>query len=361
MAATSLPRSHFPLTKSGQEPECGVLRNLGDDGTASCRGLSHSSSSRVAVEAANAGGLSLADTLPHPTDGAPCAFAPAPPLSVARNPYTGSERSQPHAAISGEGSRREQEALASQVERGAPTPRPLPHLQAVDLAFDRAGTPGPHQARFDGLIIGAQPRRKAPQGRHTAGDGARQPPIETVGVALTHDPTNVLSQLEGHRHVARVGLKLGEERRVLVGPLPRPLQHHPGGATRGRWRAPPLHDQREGMARALRARRSLLRLTETLRIACHRRRAAGVAVASEIPPALSGLPTPGVPPLQEALWIGGEEALPEMGVPLTRGACWGLEIAYDGHPPDAEWLSHGAIGPPLPVSRPHLCIHGQPP
>jgi hypothetical protein len=122
-----------------------------------------------------------------------------------------------------------------------------------------------------------------PPGRYTAGDGEHQPTIETVGLALAHDPTKVLSELDCHRHVAGLGLEVGHELHALVGPLPRPLQHQPGRATRGQWLVPPLHDPREGMARALRAWRQPLRLMEPPRIACHRWVAAGVAVASKIP------------------------------------------------------------------------------
>jgi hypothetical protein len=89
--------------------------------------------------------------------------------------------------------------------------------------------------------------------------------------------------------------------------------------------------------------------------------ATGVAVTSEITKALIGLPTPRVPPLQQALFIGGENARPGIGVPFTLGEDWGLQRAHDRHTTDAEWLGHHAIRPPLAVQRPHLCIGGEPP
>jgi hypothetical protein len=106
--------------------------------------------------------------------------------------------------------------------------------------------------------------------------------IETVGLTLAHEGTKVLREIDRHRHVAVLALELGQELRVSVGTLSRALQHQPGRSARRQWPLLQLDDTRERLARALLARLQPLRLAQTLGITCHRRVAAGVAVASEI-------------------------------------------------------------------------------
>jgi hypothetical protein len=94
-----------------------------------------------------------------------------------------------------ETSRRASEPPAEEIDLGAPTHRPLQHLQPGDLAFHGAVTPGQPEAGFDRLIIGAEPRRKAPQGRYGTRRRTRQPAVEAVGLACTHEHRKVLREV----------------------------------------------------------------------------------------------------------------------------------------------------------------------
>ena len=60
--------------------------------------------------------------------------------------------------------RRQEKALLEQIEFGTAKHLALQHLEAVDMAFDRAVTPGQGNPGFDGLIVIAQPLRKPLQG-----------------------------------------------------------------------------------------------------------------------------------------------------------------------------------------------------
>jgi hypothetical protein len=221
--------------------------------------------------------------------------------------------------------------------------------------------PRPPEAGVHGRIVRAYPSSKALQGRDSTGDGACQPRIATVGLTLAPEGTTGLRAIDRHRHGAVLTWALGQELRGRGGTVSRALPHHPGRAARrqGPWLH--LDATRARLARARRARRHPLRLAPTLGITCHRRGAAGGAVASELTTARSGLPTPRVPPLQPARLIGGEDARPGLGVPCTLGNGWGLESAHHRQTTDAEVLGHGAIRPPRAGQRPPRCIGGTPP
>ena len=80
-----------------------------------------------------------------------------------------------------------------------------------------------------------------------------------------------------------------------------------------------------------------------------------------VPKELERLPTPRVPPLEDVLFIGGEEALAGIAPPFALGEGRRLEIPHHGHAPHAEVLGNRARRPPLTVERPDLFIGGEPP
>ena len=56
------------------------------------------------------------------------------------------------------------EAVAEEIEACAAKHLALHHLQAIDMAFHRARTPGPCHARFDRVVVLIQPRGEAAYG-----------------------------------------------------------------------------------------------------------------------------------------------------------------------------------------------------
>jgi hypothetical protein len=74
--------------------------------------------------------------------------------------------------------------------------------------------------------------------------------IETVGLALAHDPTKVLRQVDCHGQFAMLIFEVCDALRVYVGPLLRALQHQPGRPARGQWPLLQLDDAWERLARA---------------------------------------------------------------------------------------------------------------
>src|SRR5215471_7843451 len=205
--------------------ENGLLRDFGDWRTAWCRGWGRSNTcedqrwpcARLVRAWPSSSSIRASGSR------VPCDASNACPWvgEHARCPCIDDRPCGPVEAMPPPGSRREQEPLAQQVELGAPKHRALQHLQAVDLAFDRAITPGQHQAGFHGFIVRAQPYGKALHRRYPARDGPRQPVIKTVGLTLAHDRTKVLREVDRHRHFTVLGLELHDERRVLIGTLPR--------------------------------------------------------------------------------------------------------------------------------------------
>src|SRR5918994_3691730 len=95
-------------------------------------------------------------------------------------------------------------SIAEEIE-----PRPakhlaLEHLQAIDVPFDRALTPGPRDPGFHGGVILTQPFGKAPEGRESARGGARQPRIELGRLALADEGGEVLCERHGFRQLGRL-------------------------------------------------------------------------------------------------------------------------------------------------------------
>jgi len=80
-----------------------------------------------------------------------------------------------------------QEAAAEQIEVCPAKHLALHHFQAIDVPLDRAGTPGEGHARFDGLIVLAEPARKALEGLQRTGRRAREPGIEALRLPLADE------------------------------------------------------------------------------------------------------------------------------------------------------------------------------
>src|SRR5262249_42851964 len=79
--------------------------------------------------------------------------------------------------------RRPEKAVPQEIKMRPAKHVALEHFEAVDMAFDRAVTPGHRDPGFDSGIIAAQPLRKTPQGCDRAGPRALQPALETVRLA----------------------------------------------------------------------------------------------------------------------------------------------------------------------------------
>jgi hypothetical protein len=88
--------------------------------------------------------------------------------------------------------RRQEQALLEQIACGTATQLALQPREAVDVAFDRAITPGQGHASLNGVIVLAQAFRNPRQGHEGTLRRPGQPGIPLVRLALAHEPRNVL-------------------------------------------------------------------------------------------------------------------------------------------------------------------------
>ena len=115
--------------------------------------------------------------------------------------------------MTGAWSCREEEASGEQIEPCPAEHLALEQLQAVDVPFDRALTPGQRDGGLDGGIIRTQPFGKAPKGGESARGGACQPWIELGRLALADEGGEVLRERYGLRQRGRLR---GQLRQLLV-------------------------------------------------------------------------------------------------------------------------------------------------
>jgi hypothetical protein len=73
------------------------------------------------------------------------------------------------------------------------------------MPLHRARTPGECHARFDRLIVLAEPLGNASQGLQRPGGGACQPGIEAFGLPLAPEFRTVLGQVDGCGHFGLLG------------------------------------------------------------------------------------------------------------------------------------------------------------
>ena len=130
--------------------------------------------------------------------------------------------------------RRQENALLEQIELGTAKHLAFEHLQAVNLALHRAGTPGQGDPGFDGLIVIADPLRTPLQGCEGNLRRPGQPGIQLLRRALAHELGKVLGSGDGGSHRGMLGSQLGElGGLVLVLPLGSP-EHQPGRPAGGK-------------------------------------------------------------------------------------------------------------------------------
>ena len=109
----------------------------------------------------------------------------------------------------------------------------LQHLQAIDLAFDRALAPGQRDRCLDGSDVRPEPSGETPEGREAARGGAYQPWCKVCGLALADEGGEVLRERYGLRQFRPLCGQLRELVVILVrGPFRR-AKDKPGGPTRG--------------------------------------------------------------------------------------------------------------------------------
>jgi hypothetical protein len=91
---------------------------------------------------------------------------------------------------------RQQEASGQQIEPRSAEHLALEPLQAVDVPFDGALTPGQGDRRLDSRDVRPKPSGETPEGREAARGGAYQPWFKVCGLALADGGGEVLR--EGH-------------------------------------------------------------------------------------------------------------------------------------------------------------------
>ena len=114
------------------------------------------------------------------------------------------------------------------------------------MPFDRAGTPGQGDARFDRRIVVAEPTRKALHGLQRTGRRALQPGIKLCGLPLADQRGKVLREVDRLGHLGRLGVELGELLGFRLRALGLMPQHQPGRPSSGSRLAACLRPAGEG-------------------------------------------------------------------------------------------------------------------
>jgi hypothetical protein len=89
---------------------------------------------------------------------------------------------------------RQEEASSQQIEPCSAKPLSLEHLQAIDLPFDGALTPGQGHGGLDGGQVRPEPFGEASAGREGALGRTRQPWFELGWLALADEAGKILRQ-----------------------------------------------------------------------------------------------------------------------------------------------------------------------
>ena len=100
---------------------------------------------------------------------------------------------------------RAHKGAAQEIEARAPEHLALEPREAIDMPLHRARTPGECHARFDRLIVLAEPLGNASQGLQRPGGGACQPGIEAFRLPLAPEFRTVLGQVDGCGHFGLLG------------------------------------------------------------------------------------------------------------------------------------------------------------
>ena len=110
----------------------------------------------------------------------------------------------------------QEEASGEEIKPSSATHLAFEQLQAVDLAFDRALTPGQRDGGLDGGQARPAPSGETPEGRQGALGGAGQPWIELGRLTPADEGGEVLRERHGLR---QRGCLCGQLRQLLVIPL----------------------------------------------------------------------------------------------------------------------------------------------
>ena len=204
---------------------------------------------------------------------------------------------------------RPQEAAAEEIEARPAKHLAFQHFQAVDVPLDRAGTPGQGDARFDRLIVVAEPVGKALHGLQRTGSRAREPGIEVLRLALADEGGKVLREVDRLGDLGRLRVELGELLGLGLGalaPHAAAPARSPGGASRAGTTGSATTGRR--LAPALAAGWDALGLADAADIGGDAAIAPGVAPRLELPKQLDGGVAAGIPALQDIGLIRVEDA-----------------------------------------------------
>jgi hypothetical protein len=256
-------------------------------------------------------------------------------------------------------SRRQEEALGQQNELRSATHLALEHLQAIDVPFDGALTPGQRHPSLDAGIVLTQSFGKALEGREGARGGARQPRIELGRLALADTGGEV--PRECHR-LCQCGVC--SELRQLVVPLICGLvwrtENQPGRPAGGELASWGVSHRRQRPSAAPLPRGQPLGLAHAPDLEGDKAILAPQPLATDHTKEMRAIPTPAVPPGQEDGLVRIEAtavaAMPRLALRKRRA----LEIALHGAPAEPDLVRHRIQGPALPMGAPDLLIAGHP-
>src|SRR5262252_989028 len=122
-----------------------------------------------------------------------------------------------------------QEAVTQEIEACPAKHLAFQHLQAINMPFDRAGTPRQRDAGFDGRKVLLQASSEALEGLQRTDHRALEPGIEALRLPLADQGGKLLRQVDGLGDLGMVRVELGELLGLGLSALRRTPQHKPGG------------------------------------------------------------------------------------------------------------------------------------
>jgi hypothetical protein len=232
----------------------------------------------------------------------------------------------------------------------------LEHVEAVDMACDRARTPGERHPGFDRSVVLAEPLGTAWQGLPRTLGGARQPRSERLRLPLAQERREVLGAGEGLGHCGLLSMSLGQRLGLGFGAGLRVPEPQPGHPARRQGLVGGLRHDRPCVPCAAGPGGEALGLTSAADIGRDQGRPAGIAAFFALPKQPRGGTATSLPAFEEGGCRGIQQTAAAVTPPLAPHQDGGLAIPRHGPRADPDVRRHGGNGPALAVQRPNLGI-----
>lgn len=242
---------------------------------------------------------------------------------------------------------RQQETTAEEIETCPAKHLPLQHFQPHDVAFDGAVAPRKCDPGLDCRRVVTEPLREALHSRQCARRRTGEPAIQAIGLAGTHEVSELPRQGDRLREISLWRRELCQVVFVVRPTRRWTPQHEPGGTPRCELAVLRLCDEGQRLPRLSWLGSAALGLTEARRIAGHRGIAPPVALLLEDVKQLQGIVAAPVPVLQHGVFIRVQDAVPVTFVGGALRKRGGPEIAKYGTLGNLELPRNGLTRPAL--------------